>query len=78
MIDIYDAGDGKKLGAISEVQLQFLIDQMEEEDTEDQDYYISQDTVDMFEADGADAGLLAFLRKALGGRQDMDIRWDRE
>jgi hypothetical protein len=78
MIDIRDADSGKVLGEITEAQLQFLEDQMEEEDTTDQDYYISQDTIDMFEVDGADAGLLAFLRRALGGRRDMDIRWDRE
>jgi hypothetical protein len=78
MIEIRDADSGKVLGEITEAQLQFLEDQMEEEDTTDRDYYISQDTIDMFEADGADAELLAFLRSALGGRKDMDIRWDRE
>ena len=78
MIAIYDANSGQKLGTITEEQLKFLIGEMEEESTTDQDYYLSAMEVDMFEADGADPGLLAFLRRALGKRQDMDIRWERE
>jgi processive 1,2-diacylglycerol beta-glucosyltransferase len=76
MINVYDANDGKKLGTITEEQLQFLVKEMEEESTTDRDYYVNSMTVDMMEADDADAALIAFLRKALGGREDMDIRWE--
>ena len=38
---------------------------------------INQATVDMLEQDGADAALVKLLRTALGGREDMDIRWAR-
>ena len=78
MIAIFDANSGQKLGTITEEQLKFLIGEMEEESTTDQDYYLSALEVDIFEADGADPGLLAFLRRALGNHQDMDIRWERE
>jgi hypothetical protein len=78
MITVYDAGTGRKLGTITGVQLQFMIDQLEEESTTDRDYYINLATLDMFEADGADPKLLAFLRQALGTREEMDIRWARE
>jgi hypothetical protein len=77
MITVYDAGDGRKLGTITDAQLQFMIDQLEEESTTDRDYYINVATLDMFEADGADPKLLAFLRGALGKREEMDIRWER-
>jgi hypothetical protein len=78
MIKIYDEESGTVYGTITETQLQFLVGQLEEESAEDTDYYINRATVDMFEQNGADADLLKLLRKALGDREDMDIRWARE
>jgi hypothetical protein len=78
MITVYDADTGANLGAITEAQLKFLADQMEEESLTDQDYWISVDEIDTFEADDADPGLVAFLRKALGKRDEMTIRWQQE
>ncbi|MFN8474194.1 MAG: galactosyldiacylglycerol synthase [Anaerolineae bacterium] len=75
MVQLYDAASGASLGQISDEQLQFLIDHMEEESDVDQDYYINQDTVDMFEAEGGDPALIVLLRQALAGRDDMDVRW---
>ena len=77
MIELRDKESGAFLGAITEAQLQFLIDQLEEEYTEDTDYYINQPTLDMFEQGGADPQLLETLRKALGKRDDMEIQWSR-
>ena len=77
MIQLHDAERGRLLGTISEADLQFLIDELEEESPEDRDYYISAETVDMLEADGADAGLVALLRGALAGREGLDVRWTR-
>jgi hypothetical protein len=77
MIQLYDAGTGAALGTITEEQLKFLMDQLEEESTQDQDYYINQETLDLFEEAGADPALLALLRRALGSRKEMDIRWSR-
>jgi hypothetical protein len=78
MIAITDVDTGAILGAITEAQLKFLVDQMEEESLTDQDYWISLDEVDNFEANGADPALIAFLRKALGKRDEMTIRWQQE
>ena len=78
MIKLYDKDTGVFLGTITEVQLQFLIDQLEEESTEDTDYYINQATLDLFEETGADADLLALLRQALGTREDIEIQWVKE
>lgn len=77
MIELRDAERGTRLGTITDQQLQFLVDALEEESTTDTDYYISADTVDMLEADGADAELLGILRTALAGREGVDIRWSR-
>ncbi len=78
MVQIYDKETGAALGTISESQLQFMIDQLEEESETDQDYYINRDTLDMFEAGGADPELLAFLGKILGSREDMELSWVKE
>ena len=78
MIKLYDKDTRVFLGTITEVQLQFLIDQLEEESTEDTDYYMNQATLDLFEEIGADADLLALLRQALGTREDIEIQWVRE
>jgi len=42
MITIFDQSTGAIIGEISEQQLQFMIDQLEEESMEDQDYSITQ------------------------------------
>ena len=77
MIHLHDKDTGAPIGTISEAQLEFLIDQLEEESREDQDYYINETTVDLFEQRGADPELVALLRKALAGRTEMEIRWTR-
>lgn len=78
MIKLYDANSKALIGTITEAQLQFLQRDLEEESTQDQDYYINQATVDWFEAQGADPALIALLRQALAGREDTDIRWERQ
>jgi processive 1,2-diacylglycerol beta-glucosyltransferase len=77
MIELRDKDTEAFLGSISEAQLKFMVDQLEEEDSEDTDYYIDQATVDMFEQRGADPQLLDILRKAILSRNGMEIRWSR-
>lgn len=77
MITLYDTHK-RNLGTITETQLQFLIDSMEEESTTDQDYYLDAATVDYLEARGADQALILFLRGILGDHDGMTIRWERE
>lgn len=77
MIQLTDKDTGAPLGTISEEQLQYLIDHLEEESSDDQDYYINETTVDLFEQHGADKALVALLRSALEGRREMEIRWSR-
>jgi hypothetical protein len=78
MIKLYDKETGAPLGEISATQLQFLVDQLEEESTQDKDYYINEATLDMFAGRGADSELLELLRQALGTRSEMEILWSRE
>ena len=78
MVQLYDAERGTRLGEISDKQLQSLMDSLEEESPTDQDYYLTAETIDMLEGDGADPGVVSLLREALAGREGMDVRWARE
>jgi hypothetical protein len=78
MVQLYDAERGTRLGEITEAQLRSLTDALEEESATDQDYYLTAETIDMLEGDGADAGLVGLLREALAGREGMDVRLARE
>jgi processive 1,2-diacylglycerol beta-glucosyltransferase len=75
---LIDNESGKAIGTISEAQLKALVDQLEEEDTGDQDYYIDGATLDWFEDESVDPALTALLRKAMGSREGMEIRWAKE
>jgi hypothetical protein len=75
MITLQDKDTGTVLGTISEDELAFLLDSLEEESQEDTDYYITAATVDMLEEDGAPATLLQLLRGGLKGREGYDVQW---
>ncbi len=75
MIKLRNKETGSLIGKITEEQLQFLIDQLEEEFEEDQDYYINRETIILLEERGADPALLDLLSKALGDKPDMEIIW---
>jgi hypothetical protein len=75
MHKLYDNQTGEVIGTISEAQLQFLKDQLEEESLEDQDYAIEGMTLAFFEEQGIDTELLTLLRGALGQKELIIIRW---
>ena len=77
MIYLFDDETGARVGTITEDQLQYLIDQLEEDSTADTDYYINRDTLDAFEQNGADPALVGVVRAGLGNRGDKEIRWGR-
>ena len=68
-------GTDRVIGDITADQLQFLIDQLEEEHEHDRDYYLDQDTLEMLAERGCDQQLLDLLRGALGDAEDLDIVW---
>ena len=76
MATLYENDTDQLLGSISAAQLQFLIDSMEEESTQDQDYYLDEPTLDYLAGRGADTALIALLRAALAGRDSLTIRWE--
>jgi hypothetical protein len=75
MIQLFNKRSGEPIGPINQAQLQFLVDQLEEESMEDQDYAITSMTLDYFEEIGGDAALIKMLRAALGANDELTIIW---
>ena len=75
MINLYRVANDQLIGAISPADLQVLIDVLEEESQQDQDYYIAAPTIDLLAEGGASDALLNMLRLALGTSEGVDIRW---
>jgi hypothetical protein len=74
---IYNSESGDPLGEITETELSSLTSFLEEESAEDRDYYITTDTIDYLETNGADAALVILLRQAIGAQEGVEIRWAR-
>jgi hypothetical protein len=64
------------IGDITDAHLAFLVDQLEEESDDDQDYFIDRATLELMADNGGDPVLLAMLDKALGTDDDMEIAWE--
>ncbi len=75
-IQLFDNESGELIGAITQKQLDFLIDQLEEESLDDRDYHINRPTIDMLEEEHGETELVELLREALGNRDEMEIRWE--
>ena len=78
MVELSDKETGRILGSITDDQLQFLIDQFEEESDGDTDYYIDAASLEMLADRSIDPQLLTLLRNALGSREGMEIEWKRK
>ena len=77
MPSLYDKKTNALLGAVSDADVQCLIDVLEEEDRKDVDYFVDLDTVDILEDNGASATLVQMLRAAIGASEGVDIRWSK-
>jgi hypothetical protein len=77
MIDLYNADTNQLIGSITEADLQVLVDGLEEESAEDQDYYITAATIELLGDGRATEHLLKLLRTALGSSDGVEIRWER-
>jgi hypothetical protein len=60
----------ESLGTITENQLDFLIENLENEFEKDEECFLSPDTVNYLKNQGADSELISILEKALAGNQD--------
>jgi hypothetical protein len=75
VVTLLDKDTGETIASIPDADLDFLIEQLEETSGDDSDYWIDGDTIDLLEDAGAPPSLVAALRRGLGGRDGMEIRW---
>ena len=76
MYELYLKSDNRYLGDISEADMQFLRDSLEEESLTDDDYTISPLTYEYLKSRTMSPALSAILADALaagGGRDDVEI-----
>lgn len=76
MIDLYNDTTGELIGHITEADLKVLVDALEEESTQDRDYYITTATIDVIADGRATEHLVGLLRKAVDGSDGVDLRWE--
>jgi hypothetical protein len=65
------------LGVISDADVKVLVDELEEEDMADADYFIDGATVSILEAAGASKTLVDLLLGAIGDSDGVEIRWEK-
>ncbi|HHX40871.1 MAG TPA: galactosyldiacylglycerol synthase [Armatimonadetes bacterium] len=73
MIDLFRAEDDARIGRISKEALEFLIAHLEEEDSEDTDYYVDHDTLEFLKEHNPPQGLIRLLESALEGRDGLEV-----
>jgi hypothetical protein len=71
------ANSDRFLGVISDADVKLLIDELEEEDLADDDYFIDGATVSILEAAGASKELVDMLLSAIGDSEGVDVRWEK-
>lgn len=77
MVKLYDKGTGQYLGKIDDEDLQFLIDNLEEESLTDTDYYVNQTIFDFLKERGMSEGLTKLIEEAMGEADEVEIRYEK-
>ncbi len=78
MIKLYDADSEAEVGEISEEHLDFLVENLVEETLDDYSWNIDASSVASLESSGGDPALVSMLRRALGARTSMELRYEAE
>lgn len=76
MIKLYDGENDAEVGTITESQLDLLMENLVEETLDEYSYNIDAAAIASLEQNGADAELVATLRRALGNRTSMELRYE--
>jgi processive 1,2-diacylglycerol beta-glucosyltransferase len=77
MVKLYDKNTGQYLGRIADEELQFLIDNLEEESLTDTDYYVNRETLALLKEKGMSEGLAKLIQSAMGGNKDIEISYEK-
>ena len=75
MPKLFEQPSGQFLGTVSADDIQLLVDQLEEEDHADDDYFVDSATIDLLEEAGGSEGLISMLRAAVGDSEGIEVRY---
>jgi len=75
MPELYLKSDNTHLGHIADDDLNFLIANLEEESITDEDYTITRMTFEFLRDQGMTPSLQAMLEKALGDKEEVEIKY---
>lgn len=76
MVRIYDNDNETEIGTITEAQLDRIQEELIEESIDAYTFDVSGAAIDSLEMNGGDQTLIAMLRRALGARSSMELRFD--
>ena len=76
MIKLYDNDSDAEIGAIDDAQLEVLLEELVEETLDEYTWNVTAASVAALESRGLDAGLVSMLRRALGNRTSVEIRYE--
>ncbi|PYT34415.1 MAG: hypothetical protein DMF52_13010 [Acidobacteria bacterium] len=76
MIKLYDNENENEVGIISEAQLDVLVEELADESLDEYTYNINPKVISYLEGSGADSDLITLLRRALGSRTSMELRYE--
>jgi hypothetical protein len=76
MIRLYDAEHDTEVGEIDEPMLELLVEELVEESLDEYTWNLTAAAIAGLESGGADPSLVAMLRRALGGRTSMELRYE--
>lgn len=76
MVRLFESDTEAPIGEITEAQLDFLQEELIEETIDAYTYNLSPASLDSLEKSGGDPALIAMLRKALGGRSSIEVRYE--
>jgi hypothetical protein len=77
MVKLYDKATDRYLGTITDEELQFLVDNLEEESRTDVDYYINDTILASLKDKGMSGNLTALIETAMGDNNEVEIRYER-
>lgn len=76
MIRLFDNDSDEEIGSISESVFDVLQEHLIEETLDTNTYNVAAATLDSLELNGVDRDAVALIRKALGSRSSMELRYD--
>jgi hypothetical protein len=76
MYALYVKADHRHIGDISDEELQFLVDNLEEEGLDDTDYDLNRLTLEFLRGNGLSPRLAQLLEGAQGDQDDLEIVYE--